>query len=147
MSDQPSKTHTAALTADHPLYRHTVVLTAAQHHALLNLLMRDLKGVAPAADNLDRFGALHALANSATHVAHVNDAPTLAYALAVLYHLEALNWGLVKRSYGASTAYGATCLAFATPTPEGAIALAGLPGARLDGLGQDTVVYWPNITD
>lgn len=147
MSDQPSKTPTAALTADHPLYRHTVVLTAAQHHALLNLLMRDLKGVAPAADNLARFGALHALANSATHVAHVNDAPTLAYALAVLYHLETLNWGLVDRSYGGRNMFGATCLAFVTRTPDDVITLSGLPGACTDNLGPDTVVYWPHIND
>lgn len=125
---------------------HTITLTAAQHQALRVFLEKELDGHDENGLR-DTFGAYHAVCNSTATEVPDDAPPTLAEGLAILHGLEADGTGHVYRAYSGRGMFGRACLAFSTPCPNYALSRAGMPGARTDSLGHETIIYWPAIKD
>jgi hypothetical protein len=53
----------------------------------------------------------------------------------------------VRLNYSGRGMYGKTCLAVIGESPEDIIATVGIQGAKIDNMGLDYIVYWPNISN
>lgn len=56
--------------------------------------------------------------------------------------------GTVREDYSGRGMYGATCYGIVTDDATNCLEIAGehgLKGARTDGMGLKTIVYWPSI--
>lgn len=63
--------------------------------------------------------------------------------------LDAVNNGdgrKLRTDYSGRAMYGSTCWGVTCSDPEDLIAEVGVKGARMDGMGHRTIVYWPQIT-